>query len=103
MMVFEALAIRLLFYLLLSPHFLREEKAKSNLCSICSSSRMLFVGEIVASVFTCSALAGVVPSPWDTFLMTGHGALILGNGKEFDELSSFLSSPFMVDSLHRWT
>ena len=65
-----------------------------------------FVGEIVGVRFLPALAWFVVPSPWDTLLMTGaSGALILWQWKEeFGRAFIFPIVAFLVVGfLHRWT
>ena len=100
------LAIGLLFYLLRRLIF-AEEKAKKEIYVVfVLVLGFYFVGEIVGVRFLPALAWFVVPSPWDTLLMTGaSGALILWQWKEeFGRAFIFPIVAFLVVGfLHRWT
>ena len=100
------LAIRLLFYLLRRLIFAEEKAKKAIYVAFVLVLGFYFVGEIVGVRFLPALAWFVVPSPWDTLLMTGaSGALILWQWKE--ELGKAFVFPIVaflvVGFLHRWT
>ena len=100
------LAIRLLFYLLRRLIFAEEKTKKAIYVAFVLVLGFYFVGEIVGVRFLPALAWFVVPSPWDTLLMTGaSGALILWQWKE--ELGKAFVFPIVaflvVGFLHRWT
>lgn len=100
------LAIRLLFYLLRRLIFAEEKTKKAIYVAFVLVLGFYFVGEIVGVRFLPALAWFVVPSPWDTLLMTGaSGALILWQWKEeFGRAFIFPIVAFLVVGfLHRWT
>lgn len=100
------LAIGLLFYLLRRLIFAEEKTKKAIYVAFVLVLGFYFVGEIVGVRFLPALAWFVVPSPWDTLLMTGaSGALILWQWKE--ELGRAFVFPIVaflvVGFLHRWT
>ena len=100
------LAVGMIFYLL-RRHIFAEEKAKKVIyVAFILVLGFYFVGEIVGVRFLPAFAWFVVPSPWDTLLMTGaSGALILWQWKEeFGRAFIFPVVAFLVVGfLHRWT
>ena len=100
------LAIGLLFYLLRRLIFAEEKTKKAIYVAFVLVLGFYFVGEIVGVRFLPALAWFVVPSPWDTLLMTGaSGALILWQWKEeFGRAFIFPIVAFLVVGfLHRWT
>lgn len=100
------LAVGLLFYLLRRLIFAEEKTKKAIYVAFVLVLGFYFVGEIVGVRFLPALAWFVVPSPWDTLLMTGaSGALILWQWKEeFGRAFIFPIVAFLVVGfLHRWT
>ncbi|RHN26256.1 hypothetical protein [Streptococcus parasanguinis] len=100
------LAIGLLFYLLRRLIFAEVKSKKAIHVAIVLVLGVYFASEIVGVRFLPALAWFVVPSPWDTLLMTGaSGALILWQWKEeFGRAFIFPIVAFLgVGFLHRWT
>lgn len=100
------LAIGLLFYLLRRLIFAEEKSKKAIHVAIVLVLGFYFFSEIVGVRFLPAFAWLVVPSPWDTFLITGaSGALILWQWRdEFGRAFVFPIVAFLVVGfLHRWT
>lgn len=100
------LAIGLLFYLLRRLIFAEVKSKKAIHVAIVLVLGVYFASEIVGVRFLPALAWFVVPSPWDTLLMTGaSGALILWQWKEeFGRAFIFPIVAFLVVGfLHRWT
>ena len=100
------LAVGLIFYLLRRLIFVEEKAKKAIYVAFVLVLGFYFVGEIVGVRFLPDLAWFVVPSPWDTLLMTGaSGALILWQWKEeFGRAFIFPIVAFLVVGfLHRWT
>lgn len=100
------LAVGLIFYLLRRLIFAEEKAKKAIYVAFVLVLGFYFVGEIVGVRFLPDLAWFVVPSPWDTLLMTGaSGALILWQWKEeFGRAFIFPIVAFLVVGfLHRWT
>ena len=100
------LAVGMIFYLLRRLIFAEEKAKKAIYVAFVLVLGYYFVGEIVGVRFLPDLAWFVVPSPWDTLLMTGaSGALILWQWKEeFGRAFIFPIVAFLVVGfLHRWT
>ena len=100
------LAVGMIFYLLRRLIFAEEKAKKAIYVAFVLVLGFYFVGEIVGVRFLPDLAWFVVPSPWDTLLMTGaSGALILWQWKEeFGRAFIFPIVAFLVVGLlHRWT
>ena len=100
------LAVGIIFYLLRRLIFAEEKSKKAIYVAFVLVLGFYFVGEIVGVRFLPALAWFVVPSPWDTLLMTGaSGALILWQWKEeFGRAFIFPIVAFLVVGfLHRWT
>ena len=100
------LAVGIIFYLLRRLIFAEEKSKKAIYVAFVLVLGFYFVGEIVGVRFLPAFAWFVVPSPWDTLLMTGaSGALILWQWKEeFGRAFIFPIIAFLVVGfLHRWT
>ena len=100
------LAVWMIFYLLRRLIFAEEKAKKAIYVAFVLVLGFYFVGEIVGVRFLPAFAWFVVPSPWDTLLMTGaSGALILWQWKEeFGRAFIFPIVAFLVVGfLHRWT
>lgn len=100
------LAVGIIFYLLRRLIFAEEKAKKAIYVAFVLVLGFYFVGEIVGVRFLPDLAWFVVPSPWDTLLMTGaSGALILWQWKEeFGRAFIFPIVAFLVVGfLHRWT
>ena len=100
------LAVGIIFYLLRRLIFAEEKTKKAIYVAFVLVLGFYFVGEIVGVRFLPALAWFVVPSPWDTLLMTGaSGALILWQWKEeFGRAFIFPIIAFLVVGfLHRWT
>ena len=100
------LAVGIIFYLLRRLIFAEEKSKKAIYVAFVLVLGFYFVGEIVGVRFLPAFAWFVVPSPWDTLLMTGaSGALILWQWKEeFGRAFIFPIVAFLVVGfLHRWT
>ena len=100
------LAVGIIFYLLRRLIFAEEKAKKAIYVAFVLVLGYYFVGEIVGVRFLPDLAWFVVPSPWDTLLMTGaSGALILWQWKEeFGRAFIFPIVAFLVVGfLHRWT
>ncbi|MCB7060524.1 hypothetical protein LIZ08_01630 [Streptococcus sp. 210928-DFI.4.42] len=100
------LAVGIIFYLLRRLIFAEEKTKKAIYVAFVLVLGFYFVGEIVGVRFLPALAWFVVPSPWDTLLMTGaSGALILWQWKEeFGRAFIFPIVAFLVVGfLHRWT
>ena len=100
------LAVGIIFYLLRRLIFAEEKTKKAIYVALVLVLGFYFVGEIVGVRFLPALAWFVVPSPWDTLLMTGaSGALILWQWKEeFGRAFIFPIVAFLVVGfLHRWT
>ena len=100
------LAVGIIFYLLRRLIFAEEKAKKAIYVAFVLVLGYYFVGEIVGVRFFPDLAWFVVPSPWDTLLMTGaSGALILWQWKEeFGRAFIFPIVAFLVVGfLHRWT
>ena len=100
------LAVGIIFYLLRRLIFAEEKSKKAIYVAFVLVLGFYFVGEIVCVRFLPAFAWFVVPSPWDTLLMTGaSGALILWQWKEeFGRAFIFPIVAFLVVGfLHRWT
>ena len=100
------LAVGIIFYLLRRLIFAEEKAKKTIYVAFVLVLGFYFVGEIVGVRFLPDLAWFVVPSPWDTLLMTGaSGALILWQWKEeFGRAFIFPIVAFLVVGfLHRWT
>ncbi len=100
------LAVGLLFYLLRRLIFAEEKSKKAIYVAVVLILGIYFISEIVGVRFLPAFAWLTVPSPWDTFLMTGACAgLILWQWKE--EISRAFVFPIVaflvVGFLHRWT
>ncbi len=100
------LAVGIIFYLLRRLIFAEEKAKKEIYVAFVLVLGFYFVSEIVGVRFLPALAWFVVPSPWDTLLMTGaSGALILWQWKE--ELGRAFIFPIVaflvVGFLHRWT
>ena len=99
------LAVGIIFYLLRRLIFAEEKAKKAIYVAFVLVLGYYFVGEIVGVRFLPDLAWFVVPSPWDTLLMTGaSGALILWQWKEeFGRAFIFPIVAFLVVGfLHRW-
>ena len=100
------LTVGMIFYLLRRLIFAEEKAKKAIYVAFVLVLGFYFVGEIVGVRFLPALAWFVVPSPWDTLLMTGaSGALILWQWKEeFGRAFIFPIVAFLVVGfLHRWT
>ena len=100
------LAVGIIFCLLRRLIFAEEKAKKAIYVAFVLVLGFYFVGEIVGVRFLPDLAWFVVPSPWDTLLMTGaSGALILWQWKEeFGRAFIFPIVAFLVVGfLHRWT
>lgn len=100
------LAIGLLFYLLRRLIFAEEKAKKAIHVAVVLVLAFYFFSEIVGVRFLPALAWFTVPSPWDTFLITGaSGALILWQWRdEFGRAFVFPIVAFLVVGfLHRWT
>ena len=100
------LAIGLLFYLLRRLIFAEEKSKKAIHVAVVLVLAFYFFSEIVGVRFLPALAWFTVPSPWDTFLITGaSGALILWQWRdEFGRAFVFPIVAFLVVGfLHRWT
>ena len=100
------LAVGMIFYLLRRLIFAEEKAKKAFYVAFVLVLGFYFVGEIVGVRFLPAFAWFVVPSPWDTLLMTGaSGAFILWQWKEeFGRAFIFPIVAFLVVGfLHRWT
>ena len=100
------LAVGIIFCLLRRLIFAEEKSKKAIYVAFVLVLGFYFVGEIVGVRFLPAFAWFVVPSPWDTLLMTGaSGALILWQWKEeFGRAFIFPIVAFLVVGfLHRWT
>ena len=100
------LAVGIIFYLLRRLIFAEEKAKKAIYVAFVLVLGFYFVGEIVGVRFLPDLAWFVVPSPWDTLLMTGaSGAFILWQWKEeFGRAFIFPIVAFLVVGfLHRWT
>ena len=100
------LAVGIIFYLIRRLIFAEEKSKKAIYVAFVLVLGFYFVGEIVGVRFLPAFAWFVVPSPWDTLLMTGaSGALILWQWKEeFGRAFIFPIVAFLVVGfLHRWT
>ena len=100
------LAVGIIFYLLRRLIFAEEKSKKAIYVAFVLVLGFYFVGEIVGVRFLPAFAWFVVPSPWDTLLMTGaSGAFILWQWKEeFGRAFIFPIVAFLVVGfLHRWT
>ena len=100
------LAVGIIFYLLRRLIFAEEKAKKAFYVAFVLVLGFYFVGEIVGVRFLPAFAWFVVPSPWDTLLMTGaSGAFILWQWKEeFGRAFIFPIVAFLVVGfLHRWT
>ena len=100
------LTVGIIFYLLRRLIFAEEKAKKAIYVAFFLVLGFYFVGEIVGVRFLPAFAWLVVPSPWDTLLMTGaSGALILWQWKEeFGRAFIFPIVAFLVVGfLHRWT
>ena len=100
------LAVGMIFYLLRRLIFAEEKAKKAIYVAFVLVLGFYFVGEIVGVRFLPAFAWFVVPSPWDTLLMTGaSGAFILWQWKEeFGRAFIFPIVAFLVVGfLHRWT
>ena len=100
------LAVGLLFYLLRRLIFAEEKSKKAIYVAVVLILGIYFISEIVGVRFLPAFAWLTVPSPWDTFLMTGACAgLILWQWK--DEIGRAFVFPILaflvVGFLHRWT
>ena len=100
------LAVGLLFYLLRRLIFAEEKLKKALYVAVVLVLGIYFISEIVGVRFLPTLGWLTVPSPWDTFIMTGASAgLILWQWKEeFARAFIFPILAFLVVGfLHRWT
>ena len=100
------LAVGLLFYLLRHLIFAEEKSKKAIYGAVVLVLGIYFISEMVGVRFLPALGWLTVPSPWDTFLMTGASAgLILWQWKEeFARAFIFpILSFLVVGFLHRWT
>ena len=100
------LAVGIIFYLLRRLIFAEEKAKKAIYVAFVLVLGIYFFSEIVGVRFLPAFAWFVVPSPWDTLLMTGaSGALILWQWKEeFGRAFIFPIVAFLVVGfLHRWT
>ena len=100
------LAVGLLFYLLRRLIFAEEKSKKAIYGVVVLVLGIYFISEMVGVRFLPAFAWLTVPSPWDSFLMTGAcGALILWQWKEeFARAFIFpILSFLVVGFLHRWT
>ena len=100
------LAVGLLFYLLRHLIFAEEKSKKAIYVAVVLVLGFYFASEIVGVRFLPALAWLTVPSPWDTFIMTGASAgLILWQWKEeFARAFIFpILSFLVVGFLHRWT
>ena len=100
------LAVGLLFYLLRRLIFAEEKSKKAIYVAFVLVLGIYFISEIVGVRFLPALGWLTVPSPWDTFLITGASAgLILWQWKEeFARAFIFpILSFLVVGFLHRWT
>lgn len=100
------LAVGLLFYLLRRLIFAEEKSKKAIYGAVVLVLGIYFISEMVGVRFLPTLGWLTVPSPWDTFLMTGASAgLILWQWKEeFSRAFIFpILSFLVVGFLHRWT
>ena len=100
------LAVGLLFYLLRRLIFAEEKSKKAIYVAVVLVLGVYFASEIVGVRFLPAFAWLTVPSPWDTFLITGASAgLILWQWKE--EFARGFIFPILsflvVGFLHRWT
>lgn len=99
------LAVGIIFYLLRRLIFAEEKAKKAIYVAFVLVLGIYFFSEIVGVRFLPAFAWFVVPSPWDTLLMTGaSGALILWQWKEeFGRAFIFPIVAFLVVGfLHRW-
>ena len=100
------LAVGLLFYLLRRLIFAEEKSKKAIYGVVVLVLGIYFISEMVGVRFLPAFAWLTVPSPWDTFLMTGASAgLILWQWKE-EFVRAFIFpilSFLVVGFLHRWT
>ena len=104
--VMGILAVGLLFYLLRRLIFAEEKSKKAIYVAVVLVLGIYFISEIVGVRFLPTLGWMTVPSPWDTFIMTGASAgLILWQWKEeFARAFIFpILSFLVVGFLHRWT
>ena len=104
--VMGILAVGLLFYLLRRLIFAEEKSKKAIYVAVVLVLGIYFISEIVGVRFLPTLGWLTVPSPWDTFIMTGASAgLILWQWKEeFARAFIFpILSFLVVGFLHRWT
>ena len=100
------LAVGLLFYFLRRLIFTEEKSKKAIYVAVVLVLGVYFASEIVGVRFLPAFAWLTVPSPWDTFLITGASAgLILWQWKEeFARAFIFpILSFLVVGFLHRWT
>ena len=100
------LAVGLLFYLLRRLIFAEEKSKKAIYGVVVLVLGIYFISEMVGVRFLPAFAWLTVPSPWDTFLMTGASAgFILWQWKEeFARAFIFpILSFLVVGFLHRWT
>ena len=100
------LVVGLLFYLIRRLIFAEEKSKKAIYVAVVFVLGFYFASEIVGVRFLPAFAWLTVPSPWDSFLMTGAcGALILWQWKEeFARAFIFpILSFLVVGFLHRWT
>lgn len=100
------LAVGLLFYLLRRLIFAEEKSKKTIYVAVVFVLGIYFISEMVGVRFLPAFAWLTVPSPWDTFLITGVCAgLILWQWKEeFARVFIFPILSFLVlGFLHRWT
>ena len=100
------LVVGLLFYLLRRLIFAEEKSKKAIYVAFVLVLGIYFISEIVGLRFLPTLGWLTVPSPWDTFIMTGaSGVLILWQWKE--EIGRAFVFPILaflvVGFLHRWT
>ena len=100
------LAVGLLFYFLRRLIFAEEKSKKAIYVAVVLVLGVYFASEIVGVRFLPAFAWLTVPSPWDTFLITGaSGVLILWQWKE--EIGRAFVFPILaflvVGFLHRWT
>lgn len=100
------LVVGLLFYLLRRLIFAEEKSKKAIYVAFVLVLGIYFISEIVGVRFLPTLGWLTVPSPWDTFIMTGaSGVLILWQWKE--EIGRAFVFPILaflvVGFLHRWT
>mgnify|MGYP001790939944 FL=1 len=104
--IFGLLAVGLLLYFLRRLIFAEEKSKKALYEAFVLVLGIYFISEIVGVRFLPTLGWLTVPSPWDTFIMTGASAgLILWQWKEeFTRAFIFpILSFLVVGFLHRWT